>query len=164
MVVQSYFAIISREWCFPCDMNVISSARARQSRKIENIWETRVILFGKNITERVDHGDIGASTISSRPTFGRIAATNPIREFRSEWRLHYSGVIGFLAADVIVAVISVSYSLRICIWFKTCTYTCVYLFYIAMHLFLFNKIFIMNLWRYLWLRIKSYIFVNSLNC
>lgn len=84
MVVQSYFAIISREWCFPCDMNVISSARARQSRKIENIWETRVILFGKNITERVDHGDIGASTISSRPTFGRIAATNPIREFRSE--------------------------------------------------------------------------------
>lgn len=83
MVVQSYFAIISREWCFPCDMNVISSARAWQSRKIENIWEMRVILFGKNITERVDHGDVG-SVISNRPTFGRVAATNPIREFRSE--------------------------------------------------------------------------------
>lgn len=76
---QSYFAIISREWCFPCDMNVISSARAWRSRKIENIWETRVILFGKNITKRVDHGDVG-NVISSRPTFERIAATNPIRE------------------------------------------------------------------------------------
>lgn len=47
MVLQSYFAIISREWCFPCDMNVISSARAWRSRKIENICEIRVILFGK---------------------------------------------------------------------------------------------------------------------
>lgn len=55
-VVQSYFAIISREWCFSCDMNVISSVRAWRSRKIENIWEMRVILFGKNIIERVDRG------------------------------------------------------------------------------------------------------------
>lgn len=59
-MVQSYFAIISREWCFSCDMNVISSVRAWRSRKIENIWEMRVILFGKNIIERVDRGTLEA--------------------------------------------------------------------------------------------------------
>lgn len=55
-VVQSYFAIISREWCFSCDMNVISSVRERSGRrklkKYIYIWEMRIILFGKNIIER----------------------------------------------------------------------------------------------------------------
>lgn len=58
------------------------------------------------------------------------------RAIRSERRLHYSSVIGFLAADVIVAVISVlSYSPRICIWLKICRP--IYLFYIGMCLRIF---------------------------
>lgn len=46
--------------------------------------------------------------VSNRPTFERIAAASPARGIRSEWRLHYRGVIEFLVADVIVAVISAS--------------------------------------------------------
>jgi len=56
----------------------------------------------------VDRDGVG-NVISNRPTFERIAASS-VREFRSKRRLHYSGVIGFLTADVIVVVISVSYS------------------------------------------------------
>lgn len=144
MVVQSYFAIISREWCFSCDMNVISSAREHGSRgKLKISRKRGVILFGKKY-----HRKSGPwwcwSAISSRPTFERIAATNPICEFRSEWRLHYSGVIGFLATDVIVAVISVSYSPASAYGLRH-AHICVYLFYIDMQLFQFNEIFIMHL-------------------
>lgn len=134
MLVQSYFAIISREWCFPCDMNVISSARAMAVAENWKYLGNASYIIRKKISQKKSGPlvDVG-SVISNRPTFGRVAATDPIREFRSEWRLHYSGVIGFLAADVIVAVISDSHSPRICIWLKIYTRTCVYLFYIGIH-------------------------------
>lgn len=105
-------------------MNVISSESAR-SWEIENIWGQRereregkggegvcrVYYSEKNIA------GVSMGGLSVLKTLYRVALlSNESRQSGAQdsvRRLHYNGVIGFPAADVIVAIISVSYCARL---------------------------------------------------
>lgn len=83
------------EWYFSLLYECYFVRTSARSREIENIWGTRVILFGKNIVEsrRVDRD---GNVISNRPTFERIAA-----------RVQYAG---FGPSDVYITVVLSDFS------------------------------------------------------